>query len=143
MPSLPATRPEILTFAAFSTRGLMPTRRVWSGTRPPAPATSRQRRNCVLSRQHFRPRPRSSSSTRPQYHYALPPPGTEAAYRDARMQGGDCRRGEGPRESGVLDWRVDRPENHEAELFFDMGHYRQPLARHIEADIAKASKRMQ
>ncbi len=40
--------------------------------------------------------------------------------------------------SAIVDWRVQRPENQEPEPFFDMGHYRQPLAAAIEADIAKA-----
>ena len=79
----------------------------------------------------------------PQYHYALPPPGTEAAYRDLECKAAIAGAARVHGKAAVVDWRVDRPENHEAELFFDMGHYRQPLARHIEADIAKALKRMQ
>lgn len=36
----------------------------------------------------------------------------------------------------VVDWRVDRPQTRNPELFFDQTHYRQPLAQLIEADIA-------
>ena len=38
----------------------------------------------------------------------------------------------------LLDWRVDRPEMHDSNLFFDHTHYRQPIARLIEADLARA-----
>ncbi len=38
----------------------------------------------------------------------------------------------------VVDWSGDRPESHDPALFFDATHYRQPLARRIEADIAAA-----
>ncbi|MET7242431.1 hypothetical protein ABZT49_03615 [Methylobacterium sp. EM32] len=38
----------------------------------------------------------------------------------------------------VVDWSGDRPELHDSTLFFDASHYRQPLARRIEADIAAA-----
>ena len=43
--------------------------------------------------------------------------------------------------TAVVDWRVDRPETRDPELFFDQTHYRQPLARLIEADIAAALAR--
>ncbi|KMO39430.1 hypothetical protein VQ02_09840 [Methylobacterium variabile] len=38
----------------------------------------------------------------------------------------------------VVDWSGDRPELHDPALFFDATHYRQPLARRLEADIAAA-----
>lgn len=38
--------------------------------------------------------------------------------------------------AAVVDWRVDRLETRNPELFFDHTHYRQPLAQLIEADIA-------
>ncbi|PIK74749.1 hypothetical protein CS379_00880, partial [Methylobacterium frigidaeris] len=38
----------------------------------------------------------------------------------------------------VVDWSGDRPELHDSTLFFDGSHYRQPLARRLEADIVAA-----
>ncbi|TGD98950.1 hypothetical protein [Methylobacterium nonmethylotrophicum] len=40
----------------------------------------------------------------------------------------------------IVDWSGDRPERHDPALFFDATHYRQPLARRLEADIAAALK---
>jgi hypothetical protein len=79
----------------------------------------------------------------PHYIHGQPPPGTEAAYRDVACKAAIDAAARTHGKSAVLDWRLDRPENHDAELFFDMGHYRQPLARLIEADIAKALKRLE
>lgn len=74
----------------------------------------------------------------PVYATALPKPGTADAAADAA-----CRKAFGdlaarrPR-TALVDWRVDRPELHDPKLFFDHSHYRQPIARLIEADIARA-----
>ncbi|WP_048436189.1 hypothetical protein [Methylobacterium platani] len=38
----------------------------------------------------------------------------------------------------VVDWSGDRPELHGPDLFFDASHYRHPVARRLEADIAAA-----
>ncbi len=38
----------------------------------------------------------------------------------------------------IVDWSGDRPELHDSRLFFDASHYRQPLARRLEADIVAA-----
>jgi hypothetical protein len=74
----------------------------------------------------------------PVYSNALPPHGTEQAFllhacKAAVMavQGDHAR-------TAVVDWRVDRPEIHVPRLFFDTSHYRQPIAKAIEADIAEA-----
>jgi hypothetical protein len=37
----------------------------------------------------------------------------------------------------VLDWRVRRPEVLDGNLWFDASHYRAPIARQIEQDIAR------
>lgn len=42
----------------------------------------------------------------------------------------------------VLDWRRDRPEAHATDLFFDKTHYRQPIAKALEGEIAKALERV-
>ncbi len=44
--------------------------------------------------------------------------------------------------TAVIDWRLDRPENHRIDLYFDQTHYRQPIAQAIENDIADALRRM-
>ncbi len=74
----------------------------------------------------------------PVYRTALPAPGSpdaasEAACRDA-FAALAARR---PRTT-LIDWRRDRPELHDPNQFFDHSHYRQPIARLIEADIAAA-----
>ena len=74
----------------------------------------------------------------PAYTTALPRPGSRDAAADAA-----CRKAfadfaaRRPR-TALLDWRVDRPEMHDSNLFFDHTHYRQPIARLIEADLARA-----
>ena len=74
----------------------------------------------------------------PRYTHALPPTQTEAAYRDAACKAAIAEAVRSHDRSAIIDWRVQRPETQEPELFFDAGHYRQPLAHLIEADIAKA-----
>lgn len=78
----------------------------------------------------------------PVYVTALPKPGTRDAAADAA-----CRKAfadlaaRRPRTS-LVDWRVDRPELHDPSLFFDHSHYRQPIARRVEADIAEAIRKL-
>ncbi|MFH6784833.1 MULTISPECIES: hypothetical protein [Methylobacterium] len=38
----------------------------------------------------------------------------------------------------VVDWSGDRPDLHGPDLFFDGSHYRQPVARRLESNIAAA-----
>lgn len=45
--------------------------------------------------------------------------------------------------TAVVDWRQDRAETRAMENFFDHTHYREPLARKVEADILAALVRMQ
>jgi hypothetical protein len=72
----------------------------------------------------------------PVYRTALPAPGSadaasETACRDA-FAALAARR---PR-TALIDWRHDRPELRDPNQFFDHSHYRQPIARLVEADIA-------
>lgn len=67
-----------------------------------------------------------------------PPPGTQPAYHDAACKKAITEAARSHARSAVVDWRVQRPENQQASLFFDMSHYRQPIARAMEADIAQA-----
>jgi len=78
----------------------------------------------------------------PVYINALPPPGTEQAFQlnackaaVMKVQGDHAR-------TAVVDWLVDRPEIRVPELFFDASHYRQPIAKAIEADIAEALRQV-
>jgi hypothetical protein len=78
----------------------------------------------------------------PAYETALPLPNTPDAAADAA-----CRTifadlaARRPRTT-LIDWRADRPELHDAEQFFDHTHYRQGIARLVEADIAAALARL-
>ncbi|WP_164712373.1 hypothetical protein [Methylobacterium currus] len=72
----------------------------------------------------------------PVFAATQPRPGTpraaaQAACR-AALAGAVAPRGR------VVDWSGDRPELHDPTLFFDASHYRQPLARRLEADIVAA-----
>ena len=78
----------------------------------------------------------------PVYRTALPAPGTpdassETACRDAFGALAAKR----PR-TALIDWRRDRPELRDPNQFFDHSHYRQPIARLVEADIAAALARL-
>jgi hypothetical protein len=74
----------------------------------------------------------------PRYTLSQPPPETEAGYLDAACKASIAEAARIHGRSAIIDWRVQRPENQDPALFVDAGHYRQPLARLIEADIAKA-----
>lgn len=74
----------------------------------------------------------------PVYASGMPKAGTPAAAAEAacsRVYADFAARR--PR-TAMLNWRLDRPELHDSNLFFDHTHYRQPIARLIEADIAAA-----
>jgi len=79
----------------------------------------------------------------PLYKNALPPEGTEQAFRlractSAIMnavQKGHAR-------TALVDWRTDRPEIRNSAWFFDKIHYRHPIAQAMETDIAKALERL-
>jgi hypothetical protein len=78
----------------------------------------------------------------PSYHGVQPLPGSREAAGDEACK--DALRGavaSHPRAT-VIDWRVDRPETRDPDLFFDMTHYRLPIARVIEDDVAAALRRL-
>lgn len=74
----------------------------------------------------------------PIYISGLPKPGTPGGAAEAA-----CLRtfadlaARRPR-TALVNWRLDRPELRDSNLFFDHTHYRQPIARLMEADIAAA-----
>ncbi len=74
----------------------------------------------------------------PVYVTALPKPGTsDAAAAGACHKAFADLAARRPR-TALVDWRIDRPVLHDPNLFFDHGHYRQPIARLVENDIAGA-----
>jgi hypothetical protein len=81
--------------------------------------------------------------TPPAYTNLQPPPGTEKAFQDQACKAAivAAARQAHPR-TAVVDWRVDRPENRNPDLFFDQMHYRLPIARLIERDVAAALRRL-
>jgi len=74
----------------------------------------------------------------PVYATALSKPGTRDAEADAACRKAFADLAARRPRTALVDWRVDRPELHDPGLFFDHSHYRQPIARLVEADIAEA-----
>ncbi|MGO4284015.1 hypothetical protein [Bosea sp. TAB14] len=78
----------------------------------------------------------------PVYVSALPKPGTpDGAAEAACLKAFSDFAARRPLTT-LLNWRIDRPELHDSNLFFDHTHYRQPIARLIEDDIAAAIRAM-
>ncbi|WP_114948853.1 hypothetical protein [Microvirga calopogonii] len=79
----------------------------------------------------------------PLYKNALPPEGTEQAFRLQACKAaiaGAAQNGH-PR-TVLIDWRTDRPEITNPAWFYDIIHYRQPIAQAIEVDIAEGFERL-
>lgn len=74
----------------------------------------------------------------PVYVSALPKPGTRDAAADAACRAAFADLAQRRPRTTLVDWRLDRPELRDSSLFFDHTHYRQPVARLVEADIARA-----
>uniref|UniRef100_A0A9E7ZSH0 Uncharacterized protein n=1 Tax=Bosea sp. NBC_00436 TaxID=2969620 RepID=A0A9E7ZSH0_9HYPH len=78
----------------------------------------------------------------PVYVTALSKPGTRDALADAACRKAFADLAARRPRTALVDWRVDRPELHDPDLFFDHSHYRQPIARLVEADIAEAVRKL-
>lgn len=78
----------------------------------------------------------------PVYVTALPKPGTRDAAADAACRKAFADLAARRPRTALVDWRLDRPELHDPNLFFDHSHYRQPIARLVEADIAEAIRKL-
>jgi len=78
----------------------------------------------------------------PAHANSVPPRGTERGFllQACKAAVAGAARAAHPR-TAVVDWQTERPETRRPDLFFDPLHYRQPLARMIEADIAAALRR--
>jgi hypothetical protein len=74
----------------------------------------------------------------PVYISGLPRPGTPDFAAEAACLRAYADLAAHRRHTALLNWRLDRPELHDSNLFLDHAHYRQPVARLIEADIAAA-----
>jgi hypothetical protein len=78
----------------------------------------------------------------PSHRNVLPPTGTEAAFAEQACKAAIATVAQVHDRTTVIDWRVDRPENRNAALYFDATHYRQPVARAVEQDIAGSIRRL-
>ncbi|WP_236841873.1 hypothetical protein [Bosea sp. PAMC 26642] len=78
----------------------------------------------------------------PVYVTALPIPGSDASRADAACRDAYAALAARRSRSVLLDWRIDRPEMRDPDNFFDHSHYRQAIARLVEADIAAALARI-
>lgn len=74
----------------------------------------------------------------PVYVTALSKPGTQDAAADAACRKAFADLAARRPNTALVDWRVNRPALHEPNLFFDHSHYRRPIARMVEVDIADA-----
>lgn len=74
---------------------------------------------------------------RPPVHaMALAEPGSSLARSEAACLGALQERTKPLTNVAIVDWRVDRPEVRIDENFIDLTHYRSPLARAVERDVA-------
>ncbi|WP_112662480.1 hypothetical protein [Microvirga flavescens] len=78
----------------------------------------------------------------PNYKNYLPPPQTSRAYKDEACKVALRAAMEAHPKSTVIDWRVDREENRDPNLYFDLTHYRLPIARKVETDVAAALRKL-
>lgn len=78
----------------------------------------------------------------PVYRSLLPPAGSADARADAACRAALAAFAAGRPRTALVDLKVDGPTANDPNLFFDRTHYRQPVARLIEADIAAALSRL-
>ena len=76
----------------------------------------------------------------PTYAGFIPPSGTARATNDAACKAAIEAAARSHVRTAVVDWRVRRPEIEDARNFIDRTHYRQPIAREIEDEIATVLK---
>ncbi len=74
----------------------------------------------------------------PRYINFIPVPGSDAARLEEACLAAYRAVAASRPNVAIVDWYGDRPENRDPENFFDRTHYRHPMARAIEADIAAA-----
>jgi hypothetical protein len=72
----------------------------------------------------------------PVWSKALPAPGTPEAASEEACKAALNRYAAERTDTTVIDWRADRDETRTPAYFFDPSHYREPVARKIETEIA-------
>jgi hypothetical protein len=77
----------------------------------------------------------------PMFINYLPLPRTRRGYLHAECKSALSEALSTHKNSVLVDWQVDRPENRDQDLYFDMTHYRLPIAYKIEAQIEAALRR--
>jgi hypothetical protein len=78
----------------------------------------------------------------PVYATALPVPGSPDEAANAACGKAFAELADRRPHTALIDWRVDRPELHDPNQFFDHSHYRRSIAGLVEADIAAALSRL-
>lgn len=74
----------------------------------------------------------------PNYIALQPRPGSPRAQADEACKARFAEIAKVHARTAVIDWRNDRPPNRDPALFFDQSHYRHPIARMVENDVANA-----
>jgi hypothetical protein len=74
----------------------------------------------------------------PTYIAAQPKPGTPRHAADEACKARFRELAAARPRTAVVDWRTDRPANRDPALFLDETHYRQPIARAVENEVAAA-----
>ncbi len=74
----------------------------------------------------------------PRYISFVPEPGSAAAKQDEACRAAYRTLAASRPNTAIVDWSGDRPDNRIPENFFDKTHYRHPVARAIERDVAGA-----
>jgi hypothetical protein len=74
----------------------------------------------------------------PLFESSLPEPGSARAINDRACKDAVLAAARRHARTASVDWRVARPENRNPRYFIDQVHFRQPIARLIEDDIAAA-----
>jgi hypothetical protein len=78
----------------------------------------------------------------PRYKGLIPEPNSSAAETDAACKASYREAVASFPNIRIVDWSgADRPENLDADNFYEANHFRQPLARKIEAELGKAITR--
>lgn len=79
----------------------------------------------------------------PAYHTALPKPGSREMASDTACKAAYSALAVKRPHTAIVDWRGPVPESRDSTLWFDHTHYRQPIARKIEAQIGETLRALE